>query len=214
MGDPSADYSISYQPGQRLSACTCPGEPHPGPVHSNGTYLARSSPEIDMFEAQIDFETGGGAVSQSAQFAPFNGYYRWDNATYATYYEPSGEQDLNGYAGGVYQQTGSVLSKTNQACYQLPGTGVEPCFSTFGFQYKPGFASDGGQITWINDDALSWKLDIAGFGADSNTGISPRMVSKEPMVRFLLLFSIRSLIFPPLVHDYESRDERELLWGH
>jgi hypothetical protein len=183
MGDKYADFYMSFQPGQRLSSCTCPGEPHPGPVYPNGTFTARGSPEIDMFEAQIDSGLNGGSVSQSAQFAPFNGYYIWDNVTYATYYQPEGEQHLNSYGGGVYQQAGSVVSKSNRNCYQIPETnGTTPCFSTFGFQNKPGSASDSAHITWINDNNLSWKLDAAGFGADSNTRISERMVSKEPMV--------------------------------
>jgi hypothetical protein len=52
-GDPSQDGILSYGPGQRLSRCTCPGESHPGPKHSDGTFVGRSSPEIDMFEAQV-----------------------------------------------------------------------------------------------------------------------------------------------------------------
>ena len=44
--------TLSFLPGQRLSRCTCSGESHPGPVHSDGTYVGRSAPEIDMFEAQ------------------------------------------------------------------------------------------------------------------------------------------------------------------
>lgn len=29
------------------------GESHPGPLHSNGTFVGRSAPEIDIFEAQV-----------------------------------------------------------------------------------------------------------------------------------------------------------------
>lgn len=57
-------------PGQRLSACTCPGESHPGPVHQDGSYVGRSAPEIDLFEALVDGKRG--QVSQSAQWAPFD----------------------------------------------------------------------------------------------------------------------------------------------
>ena len=35
------------------AACTCPGESHPGPVRSNSSYIGRSAPEIDVFEALI-----------------------------------------------------------------------------------------------------------------------------------------------------------------
>ena len=60
----------SMLPGQRLSACTCPGESHPGPKRSDGSFVGRSAPEIDLFEALIDGKRG--QVSQSAQWAPFN----------------------------------------------------------------------------------------------------------------------------------------------
>jgi len=52
-GDRSAGGALSYLPGQRLSRCTCVGESHPGPVHADGTYVGRSAPEIDIFEAQV-----------------------------------------------------------------------------------------------------------------------------------------------------------------
>lgn len=52
-GDPANGDVLSYLPGQRLSRCTCPGESHPGPIHSDGTYVGRSAPEIDVFEAQV-----------------------------------------------------------------------------------------------------------------------------------------------------------------
>ena len=52
-GGPYLNTTLSYLPGQRLSRCTCPGESHPGPVHSDGTYVGRSAPEIDMLEAQV-----------------------------------------------------------------------------------------------------------------------------------------------------------------
>lgn len=60
----------SFLPGQRLSACTCPGESHPGPMRSDGSYVGRSAPEIDVFEALVDDE--GGKVSLSAQWGPYN----------------------------------------------------------------------------------------------------------------------------------------------
>lgn len=75
-GDASKDGVLSYLPGQRLSRCTCAGESHPGPVHSDGSYVGRSAPEIDVFEAQVTKRTKGdplqGQLSQSAQWAPFN----------------------------------------------------------------------------------------------------------------------------------------------
>lgn len=53
-GDPGKGGVLSYAPGQRLSRCTCPQDTtHPGPKHSDGTFVGRSAPEIDMFEAQV-----------------------------------------------------------------------------------------------------------------------------------------------------------------
>jgi hypothetical protein len=52
-GDKGNGGRLSFLPGQRLSRCTCPGESHPGPVHADGTYVGRSAPEIDIFEAQV-----------------------------------------------------------------------------------------------------------------------------------------------------------------
>ena len=40
------------------AACTCPGESHPGPVKADGSYVGRSAPEIDVFEALIDADGG------------------------------------------------------------------------------------------------------------------------------------------------------------
>lgn len=53
-GDEEYNYTLSYLPGQRLSACTCPNdETHPGPRDANGGFVGRSAPEIDMIEAQV-----------------------------------------------------------------------------------------------------------------------------------------------------------------
>lgn len=136
-GDPNFDNSLSYLPGQRLSACTCPGESHPGPVNPDGTFVGRSAPEIDVLEAQVSQEDRIGHVSQSAQWAPFDSFYSWNNATHLTIYTPE-LSELNSYRGSVYQQASSVVSKTDQNCY-LENTG---CFSVYGFEYKPGFAED------------------------------------------------------------------------
>jgi len=86
-GDPTENGALSFLPGQRLSRCTCPGESHPGPMHSDQSFVGRSAPEIDVFEAQVMYfsrcdrdRTYGlsrqitgtpltGQVSQSAQWA-------------------------------------------------------------------------------------------------------------------------------------------------
>lgn len=79
QGRPQYNYELSWLSGQKFSACTCPGEAHPGPDVSVG----RGSPEIDILEAQKNKLGDGAKVSQSAQFAPFNANYQaqWDTLT-------------------------------------------------------------------------------------------------------------------------------------
>jgi hypothetical protein len=60
-----------------FSACTCPGEDHPGPSNDKG----RGAPEIDVFEAEHSKQGAGGVISQSAQFAPFSHDYVYSNDT-------------------------------------------------------------------------------------------------------------------------------------
>ncbi|KAL0069164.1 hypothetical protein AAF712_003852 [Marasmius tenuissimus] len=176
--------ALSYLPGQRLSRCTCPGEPHPGPVHSDGTYVGRSAPEIDMIEAQVghNFAAPGsstpvGDVSQSGQWAPFNYKYEWfDGPENFTIDDPT-ITELNSYRGGVLQQAVSCVSKTNQQCYsQMP----DPCFTIYGFEYKPGY--DDSYISWINDGKKACTVMGKGLGADPRVEISDRPVPQEPMV--------------------------------
>jgi beta-glucan synthesis-associated protein KRE6 len=164
---------LSYLPGQRLSRCTCPGESHPGPVHSDGTYVGRAAPEIDIFEAQISEDFG--AVSQSAQWAPFNAGYLWFNTSTTLLIDDLTVSTLNPYIGGAFQQATSVVSKTDQNCYELE----TQCFSVYGFEYKPGF--DNGYITWINDGKKTWTLMQPGLAADTRVEISARPIPQEPM---------------------------------
>ncbi|TFK37538.1 beta-glucan synthesis-associated protein KRE6 [Crucibulum laeve] len=172
-GDPQHGDVLSYLPGQRLSACTCAGESHPGPMRPDGSYVGRAAPEIDMFEATV--ADGIGEVSLSAQWAPYNAGYNWLNTTDNVAYN-DGTTHLNAYKGGAYQQTTSGLAVTNQNCYELGGTG---CFATYAFEYKPGF--DDAYITWVNDGKQAWTLYSAGMGPDSKTEISARPIPLEPM---------------------------------
>ncbi|KXN90403.1 Beta-glucan synthesis-associated protein KRE6 [Leucoagaricus sp. SymC.cos] len=172
-GDPTWDGVLSFLPGQRLSACTCPGESHPGPIRADGTYVGRAAPEIDVFEATID--NGVGKVSLSAQWAPYNAEYKWLNNSNNLIIYDTQNTVLNSYHGGVYQQTTSGLSVTNQDCYELE----KGCFSVYGFEYEPGF--DKAYITWINDGKQAWSLMGAGMAADQLTQIHARPVPQEPM---------------------------------
>ncbi|KIY48568.1 beta-glucan synthesis-associated protein KRE6 [Fistulina hepatica ATCC 64428] len=190
-GSSTYNYSLSYLDGQRLSRCTCAGESHPGPKHADGTFVGRSAPEIDVYEAQIENERG--AVSQSSQWAPFDAYYEWHNTsdTYTIY--NTTRSIFNTYKGGVYQEASSVVSYTNQDCYELSGTG---CFAIYAVEYKPGFDdavrngsfvhADGivknlQYISWINNNELMWTVYVAGFAGETNTEISARPVPQEPM---------------------------------
>lgn len=172
-GDPANQNMLSYQPGQRLSACTCPGESHPGPMRADGSYVGRSAPEIDIFEAIVD--AGVGKVSLSSQWAPFNAKYLFTNTTGVVTFDDPNRTVLNAYLGGAFQQTTSGLSLSNPNCYELSGG----CYTVYGFEYKPGF--DNSYITWINDNQRAWTILVAAMGPDAATEISARQVPAEPM---------------------------------
>ncbi|KIM66344.1 glycoside hydrolase family 16 protein [Scleroderma citrinum Foug A] len=177
-GDPYNGGVLSYLPGQRLSRCTCPGESHPGPIHaSDGSYVGRAAPEIDIFEAQITGDPLTGQVSQSAQWGPMNAEYKWLNTTGNFAIADSTVTQLNPYTGGAFQQATSGVTQTNQSCY----TGKSGCFATYGYEYQPGYKSDGGYISWITNDKLAWTLDASGMAADSLVEISDRPIPQEPM---------------------------------
>lgn len=176
-GDPFNGNVLSYLQGQRLSRCTCAGESHPGPMHSDGTFVGRSAPEIDIFEATInqDQNTGVlmGAVSQSCQFAPFN--YNYTYQINSTQIYNTGITQLNPYKGGVFQQAVSAVTQTDQQAYEL-GRGT---FSVYGFEYKPGTGD--AYITWVSNSKASWTLLSAAMGGDSMVEIGQRPIPQEPM---------------------------------
>ncbi|KZP16772.1 glycoside hydrolase family 16 protein [Athelia psychrophila] len=161
--------------GQRLSRCTCPGESHPGPIHSDGTYVGRSAPEIDIFEAQISGTPLTGGVSQSAQWAPFNKAYVWDNSSANLIIPNPSISLLNTYIGGEDQQASSVVTTTNQDCYQTR----TQCMNVYGIEYKPGF--DNAYISWIANGAVAWTINGGGLAADTATEISARPIPQEPL---------------------------------
>lgn len=168
------DGALSYLPGQRLSRCTCPGQSHPGPTHSDGTYVGRSAPEIDIFEGQITGTPLAGQVSQSGQWAPFNAGYLWNTTGNMIIPDPTISVE-NGYIGGDTQQATSVVTQTNQDCYELTGN----CYSVYGFEYTPGY--DDNYISWIADNKLAWTLIATGMGPDNQTQISARPIPQEPL---------------------------------
>ncbi|KAF8514413.1 beta-glucan synthesis-associated protein-domain-containing protein [Gautieria morchelliformis] len=109
------NFELSWLPGQRLSACTCPASAgsHPGPAPTVG----RGAPEIDVFEAQKNKLGDGGKVSQSAQFAPFAHDYVSPNGTGAATFFDAGVTRQNTYQGSALQQAVSALTTVPERAY-------------------------------------------------------------------------------------------------
>ena len=105
-----------------------------------------------------------------------NAEYKWKNVT-GNYELNSANSQLNSYTGGAYQQAVSGITPTNPDCF----TQETGCFSTHGFEYKPGYANDSAYITWIADGAASWTLKAEGLTADPLTEINDRPIPQEPM---------------------------------
>lgn len=60
---------------------------------------------------------------------------------------------LNTFVGSATQQATSVVTETNQNCYE-GGTG---CFSVYGFEYKPGFDNA------VRPQIASWKTSAVSY---------------------------------------------------
>ncbi|KAG9315728.1 glycoside hydrolase family 16 protein [Chiua virens] len=205
---------ISYQPGQKLSSCTCPGQDHPGPTTSGG-FVGRGVPEIDILEAQIDLSTSPfqGQVSQSLQIAPYNYQYQFNNASPATTINDSAITVLNSYKGAVYQQAASAVSFVDSQNYNGQN------YATYGFEYwsNPNDRSSG-YVTWYSQSAQTWKVTSASIGADSTMEISNRLIPEEPMYIILNLgmspsfqgANFGALTFPSAMYvDYVRLYQRE-----
>ncbi|KAF8314472.1 beta-glucan synthesis-associated [Clavulina sp. PMI_390] len=167
--------NLSWLPGQRLSACTCKGEDHPGP----NVGVGRGAPEVDIFEAQINKDTyNSGRVTQSAQMAPFNYlYYPTANTSADMTVYTAETTKLNTYRGSALQQAVSALTDTNTTTYAYGGAVYTP----FGIEYWSNQNNrDEGFITWVAD-APVFKVDAAVFGADATVNISRRLIPEEPM---------------------------------
>jgi beta-glucanase (GH16 family) len=188
LGPPAAIYSnasqakydnkLSYLSGQKASACTCPGEDHPGPSNDKG----RGAPEIDVLEAEHNKLGTGGVVSQSAQFAPFSHDYVYANDT-------SDKWELfntnisrpNTYRGSAVQQAVSGLTQLPSDIFE--GSGQE--FHTFGFEYfaNPQSRSEG-FITWQMDGQPTIRMGPNAVGPDQGSdgsGVGARLIPEEPM---------------------------------
>lgn len=164
---------LSFLPGQRLSACTCPSSDHPGPNVGTG----RGVPEIDVFEAQINVELRQGAVSQSYQVAPYNYQYAFNNASPATTIMDDSITTFNTYKGGVFQQAVSAVSLIDNTNYG----GKQ--YATYGFEWwSDPKHRDQGHITWMSQGSPTWTITSDSVGKDDTSQISQRLISEEPHV--------------------------------
>jgi len=172
------DNKLSYLSGQKLSACTCPGEDHPGPSYNKG----RGAPEIDVLEAEHNKQGTGGVVSQSAQFAPFSHDYVFANDTTDEWevFDTSISRP-NTYRGSAVQQAVSGLTQLPADIFEGSGQ----AFHTFGFEYfaNPKSRSDG-YIIWQMDGKQTIRMGANAVGPDQGSdgsGVSARLIAEEPM---------------------------------
>ncbi|EJD38907.1 beta-glucan synthesis-associated [Auricularia subglabra TFB-10046 SS5] len=183
-GRPQYNNELSWLPGQRLSACTCANEDHPGPVVDSGSgkrYRGRGAPEIDIIEAEQCKHRGPdahGCASQSAQFAPFSHDYEYDVPS-VQLLSPD-RTEMNDYHGSGVQQAVSALTNVSDSTYGGPQGGQS--FGIFGFEYfsDPNDPANS-FITWISDGQPSYTMKGTAVGPDPLTEIGQRLVPMEPM---------------------------------
>ncbi|OCF60896.1 glucosidase [Kwoniella mangroviensis CBS 10435] len=187
------DGVLSYLPGQRLSACTCPGEDHPGPDVSVG----RAAPEIDIVEAQIRIAERHGEVSQSNQVAPYDDYYQFNNRSGFVHVYDEDLTMFNTYLGGYYQQAVSGLTLLPDRIYsnQVVG-GRSGEFTEFGVEWS-AFPEERekGYISWVSDGKRSWTMYADAVDENPRTGVGRRIVSEEPMAIIINLHASNNFQF-------------------
>lgn len=193
----SSPDGISYLPGQRLNACTCPGGDHPN------TGTGRGAPEIDIIEGATDTTLKTGVASQSLQIAPMDIWYMPDYNFIEIY--NSDVTTMNTYAGGPVQQAVSATTTLNVTWYQYGD--VEHTFQNFGFEYLND--NDDGYITWYVGEEPTFTMQAYALGPNGNIGF--RRISKEPMAVVMNLgisnswayIDWPSIHFPNMLHvDY------------
>ncbi|KAJ7790537.1 glycoside hydrolase family 16 protein [Mycena olivaceomarginata] len=167
---------LSFLPGQRLSACTCPGSDHPGPA----TTIGRGVPEIDILEALVEINdtvpTSRGQVSQSYQVAPYNAMRQFNNDSSATPIQNASTTKLNHYMGDEFQQTVSALTYIDSSFYG--GSAYAP----YGLEwFSDSSKRESGFINWYSNGAKTWTLTSDTIGPDPTSQVSARLISEEPM---------------------------------
>ncbi|RKP08189.1 beta-glucan synthesis-associated, partial [Thamnocephalis sphaerospora] len=152
--------------GQRLNACLCSDQDTP----SAG--IGRGAPEIDIIEgAGADGgNDGGGTVSQSHQFAPFDVDYKVRSEYFVVHNATSTYK--NTYTGAELQQMVSAKTKLTPNVYEGQG------FQTYGFDYVPG---PEGNVKWYVGDKKRASLDARAVGPNAGNGVAQRPISEEPM---------------------------------
>jgi len=163
-------------------------------MHSDGTFVGRSAPEIDIFEAQITGTPLSGQVSQSMQLGPFNNEYQWINESTTFSITNATATFINPYKGGVFQQASSGVTATDQTAYALSGMN----WSVYGVQYVPGF--DDAYVAWIASNEVAWVIDSSALAADLAVEISARPVPQEPMYLIANLGMSQNFGFVDLEH--------------
>lgn len=206
---------LSWLPGQRLSACTCPNEDHPGPSNNVG----RGAPELDIFETEYTKhpeELPGQVVSQSAQFAPFSTDYSYDNSSTDLWQNYSPERTMaNSYRGSAIQQSVSSLTRVPSEMFQ--GTGRQ--HRTIGFEFwSDPKDPEAGFVTWQVDGRRSHGMTARSVGPDAGTEIGQRLVPVEPMSIIMNLgiskqwqdIDMSTLMFPAIMEiEYVRVYQRE-----
>lgn len=209
-GTPTAAAGLSFLPGQRLSACTCPGSDHPGPETSTG----RGVPEVDIFETQVDTDLFQGQVSQSLQCAPYNAQYVANTSAGATTVYDNNLTSINTYMGGIFQQAVSAVTFIDNSVYN------NQSYATYAYELWSNPSNrDESYVTWFSNGQKTWTATSATIGPDPVTNIGQRLISEEPMVgfRWVLIFRLKTnvliqyLIFNlGMAHDFQAQDFKHM----
>ncbi|GJJ13312.1 hypothetical protein Clacol_007564 [Clathrus columnatus] len=170
------NFELSFLPGQRLSACTCPGtnipDDHPGP----NVGVGRAAPEIDVIEAQIDTVNREGQASQSFQIAPFNAKYQFNNDSAAFNIQNPNISFINNFKGSITQQAVSIVTELGTGPYG------GNAYQTYGYEWFSNSDDRAqGYLAWYVGDAVTWSMNSLAVGPDPTVDISQRLIPEEPL---------------------------------